>query len=979
VRLLALALLVTAAAHAQTPVFTYQGRLADAAGNPAAGAYDFTFKLFDALSGGTQVGATFATNALPIAQGSFSVPLNFGAGAFPGADRWLEIAVRTNNGGAFTLLLPRQPVTSTPYALRALEAGSAGALAAGAVGGAALQNGAVDSSKIADGAITLADLSFTVASNTFWRLAGNSGTSPATQFLGTLDNQPLELRVNNQRALRLDTNSGVALGRNAKVAHEGAFVWADAQKGDFNSSGTNQFLIRASGGVGINVSSLNALLDVGVPAGRMGFELSGSRSGNYAAPFSYIENTNTSGSSAPALRLVNAGNSPDGVLNVGSTGTGKLAAFGNAAGEVANLNTNGQLTLKAGVIVDSPSANSNLLAAGLQFGNSSGEGIVSARGAGPNQWGLDFYTFFLPRLSIANNGNVGIGTVNPQTALQVAGTVTADRFVGQVQMTSISLPGTPPSGSVLTTDNTGTGNWNSDLRIVSTKATGPGGLLLPATPNLIAAGNVVSNGVIGATIGGGGGSRALVSMYNAVGGDYGTVAGGANNTALASYASVGGGYNNKAAGQYATVPGGNLNRAEGKYSLAAGHRALALDDGSFVWADSQNADFASLGPDQFLIRASGGVGIGTAKTSAQLDIAPVAEAQGFNLAGSRSGNYQFPLAMIQNNNATGNSGPALRLMSKGYSPDAVLNVGSTGTGKLAAFGNAAGEVANLDTNGALTLKAGVVVDSSSANLSTLASGLKFGSASGEGIASARGGGPNRWGLDFYTYYLPRLSIANNGDVGIGTSSPQTKLHVAGDYVRVDGAAGEQAYLGGDGTGNDVQVGSLNSAISTVTLWNAGSGSPMDLVARNASVAVLEIRGGSDLAEPFPVREPGLEPGCVMVIDEEHPGQLKLSQKAYDTRVAGVLSGAKGVKPGLVLRQEGVLDQGRSLALTGRVYVKADACSGAIQAGDLLTTSDTPGHAMKVTEPARAQGAILGKSMSALREGTGLVLVLVTLQ
>ncbi|MEI6297876.1 MAG: hypothetical protein WCO84_09670, partial [bacterium] len=143
--------------------------------------------------------------------------------------------------------------------------------------------------------------------------------------------------------------------------------------------------------------------------------------------------------------------------------------------------------------------------------------------------------------------------------------------------------------------------------------------------------------------------------------------------------------------------------------------------------------------------------------------------------------------------------------------------------------------------------------------------------------------------------------------------------------------------------------------------------------------VLEITGGADLAEPFPMKEENLGKGSVVVIDEEHPGQLTLSARAYDTRVAGVISGANGISPGISLQQEGALDRGQNVALTGRVYVKADASYGAIKPGDLLTTSDTPGHAMKVTDHARAQGAILGKAMSGLKEGEGLVLVLVTLQ
>ncbi|HEV2435000.1 MAG TPA: hypothetical protein VG077_03305 [Verrucomicrobiae bacterium] len=80
-----------------------------------------------------------------------------------------------------------------------------------------------------------------------------------------------------------------------------------------------------------------------------------------------------------------------------------------------------------------------------------------------------------------------------------------------------------------------------------------------------------------------------------------------------------------------------------------------------------------------------------------------------------------------------------------------------------------------------------------------------------------------------------------------------------------------------------------------------------------------------------------------------------------------------------MHQAGALDGDQNVALTGRVYVLADATGGAIQPGDLLTTSDTPGHAMKATDRARAEGAVLGKAMTGLSTGKGMVLVLVTLQ
>jgi hypothetical protein len=120
-------------------------------------------------------------------------------------------------------------------------------------------------------------------------------------------------------------------------------------------------------------------------------------------------------------------------------------------------------------------------------------------------------------------------------------------------------------------------------------------------------------------------------------------------------------------------------------------------------------------------------------------------------------------------------------------------------------------------------------------------------------------------------------------------------------------------------------------------------------------------------------------GSVVVIDDEPPGRLKLSREAYDTRVAGIVSGANGVNAGISLQQAGKFEAGQNVALSGRVYVQADASFGAIKPGDLLTTSDTPGHAMRVSDHGKAQGAILGKAMSPLSQGKGLVLVLVTLQ
>jgi hypothetical protein len=154
-----------------------------------------------------------------------------------------------------------------------------------------------------------------------------------------------------------------------------------------------------------------------------------------------------------------------------------------------------------------------------------------------------------------------------------------------------------------------------------------------------------------------------------------------------------------------------------------------------------------------------------------------------------------------------------------------------------------------------------------------------------------------------------------------------------------------------------------------------------------AVGALKITDGADFSENFDVNVEAIggealkaEPGMVVSIDPANPGKLALTTRAYDRRVAGIISGAGGVKPGMIMGQEGTLADGKHpVALSGRVYVWVDATRGAIEPGDLLTTSATPGHAMKVTNSTRAQGAVIGKAMTGLKSGRGLALALVTLQ
>jgi hypothetical protein len=216
-----------------------------------------------------------------------------------------------------------------------------------------------------------------------------------------------------------------------------------------------------------------------------------------------------------------------------------------------------------------------------------------------------------------------------------------------------------------------------------------------------------------------------------------------------------------------------------------------------------------------------------------------------------------------------------------------------------------------------------------------------------------------------------LGIQPNGDVFAQGDVTATRLVLRADPVAPTNAA---VLCADPGVTNFVPYNTaLNRAMDVV----ANNVTANDITMHDASVRQLTIRGGADLAEPFAMSHLGVEPGTVVVIDEKNPGKLRRSTCAYDKKVAGIVSGANGIRPGISMIQEDTLEAGENVALSGRVFVKADAGAGAIEPGDLLTTSSTPGRAMKAADHDKAQGAILGKAMTSLNEG--MVLVLVTLQ
>jgi hypothetical protein len=135
---------------------------------------------------------------------------------------------------------------------------------------------------------------------------------------------------------------------------------------------------------------------------------------------------------------------------------------------------------------------------------------------------------------------------------------------------------------------------------------------------------------------------------------------------------------------------------------------------------------------------------------------------------------------------------------------------------------------------------------------------------------------------------------------------------------------------------------------------------------------------ADFSEEFDITVTAdVEPGTVMILDQ--CGALEPSQQAYDKKVAGVISGGGNYKPGLILDKKESSEGRLPVALVGKVYCKVDAQYAPIEVGDLLTTSPTPGHAMKADDPFKAFGSVIGKALRPLETGQGMIPILIALQ
>jgi hypothetical protein len=419
----------------------------------------------------------------------------------------------------------------------------------------------------------------------------------------------------------------------------------------------------------------------------------------------------------------------------------------------------------------------------------------------------------------------------------------------------------------------------------------------------------------------------------------------------------------------------NVGVADGLFTVSIDFGAAAFN-GDARWME-------------IAVRSPAGGGTFTTLTPRQsLTTAPYAL---YALSGPGSGGAWALSGNNINNTNTGNVGIG------DTTPAATLTVGNGDKFQVA---GAQGDVAFTDDQASITFAASDASNSPMMNL------FASGTSNGDRMVLAHSPGFPTWGLE-YEDNGDRFNFLNNGNstltvdlgnqrVGIGNAAPGAKLHVNGNIIcGQDGISSQngsrQVGVASSGTFNDLFSYQAPLTINHVSPTNVylcmgggnvgigtmAPGAKLD-VAGTTRTSVLEITG-ADLAEKFPTSDK-VEPGMVVAIDPQNAGKLCLARGAYNPRVAGVVSGANNFSAGAVLGNLPGHEDAPPVALSGRVYVWCDTSGSAIEPGDLLTTSDIAGHAMKATDDSRTHGAVLGKAMTALSKGErGLVLVLVSLQ
>lgn len=658
---------------AQGTAFTYQGRLNDG-GNPAVGIYDFRFRIAADPAGNNLVAGPLLTNAVPVNSGLFMLTLDFGGGLFTGSNYWLQVDVKTNGAASYVTLVPLQALTPTPYAIFANGASNV----SGTVSAAQL-SGTVASPRLAgtysnalnfnnagnqftgafsgDGGgisnVNAATLNGLAATN-FWKTAGNSGTTPNANFLGTSDNQPLEIRVNGQRVLRLTPNpnggpnllggsianviapgvvGGVIIGGGSisyfgspytnSIASDFGFIGG----GGLNSIGTNSPFATLAGGSGNQVGANDSYPFIGGGTGNQIGDFSG---------FSTISGglANQIGTNSSQSTIAGGGSDSVGSNNTESTigGGGGNRILDNSSGSTIaggssnQILTNSTSATIAGGLVNhiGPAADYSFIGGGNRNAILTNSQYATIAGGSQNSV-LTNSSYATIAGGLLNNIQPtatysaisgGIGNTNAGSLANIGG--------GEFNLIQFAADHAVIAGGG---NNTVVGSFS--LPVYDTIGGGNRNTMQTNSSFCVIAGgqsNVVQAGAAYSTISGGSANIIGSGATNA------TVVGGTNNVANATAATVVGGFGNSAlspgsvsmginslAQGFAAIAMGQNTVSTGNNALALGDGAQATNSGAFVWTDPTGFGFSSTNNNSFNVHASGGVRFVTSGAGMSLD------------------------------------------------------------------------------------------------------------------------------------------------------------------------------------------------------------------------------------------------------------------------------------------------------------------------------------------------------------------------